>query len=231
MLHGVSAGDAAQLTALGSRIHISTGAPLFELGTEARDVFLIERGRIALTLPLRIGAGQEDVLVEERTAGQMVGWSALIPPHRFTLKASAPVDTDVLALPRAPLLELLRRAPRDRVRRDAERRVDRRPAPPGVPGDVAARDAARASRLDRRDAAANRAAGWRALPRWLAAAAMAGGARRQSAASRAQAPSRGPRRAGADERLEVPPPPFTDGHLPLLGLPRRPCPSTARAAS
>jgi CRP-like cAMP-binding protein len=105
MLHGVGAADAARLTALGSRAHVPTGAPLFELGSEARDVYLIERGRIALTLPMRIAARQEDVLVEERTAGQMVGWSGLIPPHRFTLKATAQIDTDVLVLPRAPLLE------------------------------------------------------------------------------------------------------------------------------
>ena len=105
MLHGVSAADASRLIALGSRVHVPTGARLFELGTEASSVYLIERGRIALTLPMRIGAGQEDVLVEERAAGQMVGWSALIPPHRFTLKASAQIDTDVLVLPRTPLLE------------------------------------------------------------------------------------------------------------------------------
>jgi CRP-like cAMP-binding protein len=104
MLHGVSAADAARLIALGSRIQVPTGAQLFELGTEAGDVFIIERGRIALTLPMRIGARHEDILVEERTAGQMVGWSGLIPPHRFTLKASAQIDTDVLVLPRAPVL-------------------------------------------------------------------------------------------------------------------------------
>ncbi|MGE5199150.1 MAG: Crp/Fnr family transcriptional regulator [Rhodospirillaceae bacterium] len=101
MLHGVSATDAARLTALGSRVHVPTGTQLFELGADAHDVFLIERGRIALTLPMRIGPRQEDALVEERTAGQMVGWSGLIPPHRFTLKASAQIDTDVLVLPRA----------------------------------------------------------------------------------------------------------------------------------
>jgi len=105
MLHGLGAADAARLTALGSRTHVPTGTQLFELGSAAHDVYLIERGRIALTLPMRIGARQEDVLVEERTAGQMVGWSGLIPPHRFTLKASAQLDTDVIVLPRAPLLE------------------------------------------------------------------------------------------------------------------------------
>jgi CRP/FNR family transcriptional regulator, cyclic AMP receptor protein len=105
MLDGVSADDAARLLALGSRVHVPTGAQLFDLGTEAHDVFLIDRGRIALTLPMRIGDRHEDILVEERTAGQLVGWSGLIPPHRFTLKASAQIDTDVLVLPRAPLLE------------------------------------------------------------------------------------------------------------------------------
>jgi CRP-like cAMP-binding protein len=111
MLQGVSAADAARLTALGSRAHIPSGAPLFELGAEARDVYLIERGRISLTLPMRIGARQEDVMVEERTAGQTVGWSGLIPPHRFTLKASAQLDTDVIVLPRAPLLEFFEANP------------------------------------------------------------------------------------------------------------------------
>jgi CRP/FNR family cyclic AMP-dependent transcriptional regulator len=105
MLNGVGAADAARLIALGSRLHVPTGAQLFELGTDAHDVFLIERGRLALTLPMRVGTRNEDVLVEERTAGQMVGWSGLSPPHRFTLKASAQIDTDVLVLPRAPLLE------------------------------------------------------------------------------------------------------------------------------
>jgi CRP-like cAMP-binding protein len=105
MLRGVAAADAARLAALGSRVHVPTGTQLFELGSDAQDVYLIDRGRIALTLPMRIGARQEDVLVEERIAGQMVGWSGLIPPHRFTLKASAQIDTDVIVLPRAPLLE------------------------------------------------------------------------------------------------------------------------------
>jgi len=105
MLHGVGAADAARVIALGSRVLVATGAQLFDLGAEAHDVYLIERGRIALTLPMRIGTQNEDVLVEERTSGQMVGWSGLTPPHRFTLKASAQIDTEVLVLPRWRLLE------------------------------------------------------------------------------------------------------------------------------
>jgi len=48
MLHGVGAADAARVIALASRVLVATGAQLFDLGAEAHDVYLIERGRIAL---------------------------------------------------------------------------------------------------------------------------------------------------------------------------------------
>lgn len=104
MLRGIGEDDAARLVALGSRPRLEPGQLLFDLGAEANDVYLIERGRIALTLPMKVGERHEDVLVEERTVGQVVGWSGLIPPHRFTLKAAALVTTDLVALPR-PALE------------------------------------------------------------------------------------------------------------------------------
>ena len=72
---------------------------------------MIERGRIVLTLPLRVAGRDEHVLIEERQAGQALGWSALIPPHRFTLKATAPLDSVVLAFPRATLLDYFAAAP------------------------------------------------------------------------------------------------------------------------
>ena len=71
---------------------------LFKLGDAAHNLYLIERGRIALTLPMQVKGAEQDVMVEERTAGQTVGWSALIPPHRFTLKATAQIETEVLAI-------------------------------------------------------------------------------------------------------------------------------------
>jgi CRP-like cAMP-binding protein len=49
---------------------------------------------------------EEDVFVEESAPGQAVGWSALIPPYRFTLTATAALyDAEVIALPREVLLK------------------------------------------------------------------------------------------------------------------------------
>jgi CRP-like cAMP-binding protein len=105
LLKNLSPADAAQVIALGSRMSVASGSVLFQLGADADRIFLIERGRINLTLPMQVLSRDEDVLVEERVSGQTLGWSALIPPHRFTLKATAQIDTQVLAVPRAALLD------------------------------------------------------------------------------------------------------------------------------
>ena len=104
LLQGLSIEDAQRVTALGRRIRVPSGGELFSLGSSADSLFVVERGRIALTLPMQVHQHAEDVLIEERSPGQAFGWSALIPPHRFTLKATAPLDSEVLALPRTALL-------------------------------------------------------------------------------------------------------------------------------
>ena len=111
LLSGLGADEVAAVTALGSRITLSNGDALFRLGDQADRLYVIERGRIALTLPMRVRDRDEDILIEERTAGQTLGWSALIPPNRFTLTATALVQTEVIALPRAALLEHFARTP------------------------------------------------------------------------------------------------------------------------
>jgi CRP-like cAMP-binding protein len=103
LLKGLAPADVERTLALGSRIALSSGDELFPLGAEAECLYLISRGQVNLTLPMRVRDRETDVLVEERTAGQTVGWSALIPPHRFTLRATAPVETEVVALSREVL--------------------------------------------------------------------------------------------------------------------------------
>ncbi len=105
LLNGLNQDEAAQVMALGSPVALRTGEVLFELGEVADRVFLVLRGRIALTLPMQIRGGEEDVLVEERLPGETLGWSGLIPPHRFTLKATAQTDGELIAFSRVALLE------------------------------------------------------------------------------------------------------------------------------
>jgi CRP-like cAMP-binding protein len=105
LLAGLQEEVAAAVMALGTPMSLRAGRVLFDLGTEADTIYVIERGRMTLTLPIDVGGREEHVLIEEREAGQALGWSALIAPHRFTLKATASLDSVVVALPRAALLE------------------------------------------------------------------------------------------------------------------------------
>src|SRR5271157_3850273 len=107
LLNGLSSPEAKQVLALGTRLIVPSGTSLFRLGEPADRLFLVERGRIRLTLPMQVRGREEDVVVEERTASQTVGWSALIPPHKFTLAATAPLETEVIALPREELRKYL----------------------------------------------------------------------------------------------------------------------------
>ena len=106
LLNGLSPADVEQVLALGTRMIVPSGTSLFQLGDPADRLFLTERGRIRLTLPMHVRDREENVFVEERSPGQTVGWSALIPPYRFTLTATASLhEADVIALPREALLE------------------------------------------------------------------------------------------------------------------------------
>jgi len=108
LLNGLSSDEAEQVLKLGTRLIVPSGAELFRLGDHADRLFLTERGRIRLTLPMQVRGREEDIFVEERSPGQTVGWSALIPPYRFTLTATAPLlEAVVIALPREALREYL----------------------------------------------------------------------------------------------------------------------------
>lgn len=111
LLQGMGDEQVSQALSLGSRISLRSGADLFALGDEADRIFIVDRGRIRLTLPMQVRGKTEDVMVEERAPGQTVGWSALIPPYRFTLKATAPLETEVIALSRDALRELFTAQP------------------------------------------------------------------------------------------------------------------------
>ncbi len=100
LLQGLDDDEAGRVLALGERITLVAGEVLFRLGDSAGSVYLITRGCIRLTLPMHVRDREENILVEEQATGHVVGWSALTPPYRFTLTATAPIETEVVALDR-----------------------------------------------------------------------------------------------------------------------------------
>jgi CRP-like cAMP-binding protein len=111
LLRGIDPGVLADLVALGRAATIPSGTVLFRLGDAAENVYVVLRGRIALTLPMEIRSVQQDVTVDEKGPGDVLGWSALVPPHRATLAARAIIDSELFLFPAAPMARALRDQP------------------------------------------------------------------------------------------------------------------------
>jgi CRP-like cAMP-binding protein len=111
ILSGLEEDQANQVLVLGSPRAYSVGEVVFDMGDEAKSLFLVRSGSVDLTLPLRVLGKEEDVAVEERVPGQMLGWSALVPPHRFTLKATVRAEAEFLVFPREHLLGFFSQQP------------------------------------------------------------------------------------------------------------------------
>ena len=111
LLAGLPERGAEEILALGERVALQAGEALFRLGEPADHLFLLTRGQVTLNLPMRLPGGEKDILVEEKLPGEALGWSALVPPHRFTLNARASLPSELLRFPRKPLLDHLEARP------------------------------------------------------------------------------------------------------------------------
>lgn len=79
------------------------GEVLFRLGEVATRLYVVGSGQIELTLPISLANEARELRIETRGPRTAVGWSALIPPHRFTLSAHAVGPVEVLGLTRSAL--------------------------------------------------------------------------------------------------------------------------------
>jgi CRP-like cAMP-binding protein len=88
-------GAIQQLATMGRTIHLDAGHELIREGDPTRDLGIVMAGRLALRLrvPER---GQVTILTLD--PGEVVGWSAVVPPHRSTSTVVALLPTDLVAV-------------------------------------------------------------------------------------------------------------------------------------
>ncbi len=98
---------------------VAAGTYLFHEGVELHHIYLVTEGNIAIVmeLPARNIAHRvadqltgemqtEDVVVSNVGAGEVFGWSGLLPPHQATAGAKAVSASKVVALNRQQLTQL-----------------------------------------------------------------------------------------------------------------------------
>ena len=108
---GLSEEQRRTVAALAGERRAAAGETLFRLGESAEALYVIRRGRVDLTFPLQVMGETREVRFQSLEAGRTLAWSALVPPHRLTLSASATTDLELLVMERRRILALLDEQP------------------------------------------------------------------------------------------------------------------------
>ena len=74
-------------------VHLHPGEYLFREGESADTFFVIRSGRVAIEMR----RPTERVVLDSAHEGDVVGWSWLVPPYRWTFDASATEETSAIA--------------------------------------------------------------------------------------------------------------------------------------
>jgi CRP-like cAMP-binding protein len=89
--------DALALAARCARhVHFRPGDLLFREGEPANAFYVLRRGRVALEMRTGTGSRLLDT-VDADDADNVVGWSWLVPPYRWTFDARAVTGTSAIA--------------------------------------------------------------------------------------------------------------------------------------
>lgn len=87
------------IEAISEVVTVADQERIFEKGGEAKDLYVVSSGTIKLCLPVTILSSEKEIDIDVRRAGDLIGWSALIPPHELTMSAYAVESTELLRIP------------------------------------------------------------------------------------------------------------------------------------
>ena len=91
LLNGLSNQEVAAISSLWSQIDILEAMTIFSEGAPASRLYLVVEEQVALQKAIRTphAAWPRHTTVAVCQPGELIGWSALIPPYRYTLSALA----------------------------------------------------------------------------------------------------------------------------------------------
>jgi CRP/FNR family cyclic AMP-dependent transcriptional regulator len=76
-----------------TNVHFRPGSLLFREGDPADVFYVLRHGRVSI----QMRTPTEDVLLDTAHDGDVVGWSWLVPPYRWTFDARATEETSAIA--------------------------------------------------------------------------------------------------------------------------------------
>jgi CRP-like cAMP-binding protein len=109
LFKGFSEEQIKKLADIATEESYKAGFQLWEKGDPAKNLYLLESGKIVLAMGAYMGTAKPpmQVTVDLITKGDAMGWSAIIEPYVYTLGARCIDDSKVIVFDAAKLRELL----------------------------------------------------------------------------------------------------------------------------
>jgi CRP-like cAMP-binding protein len=106
LFKGLSEDELKAVAALGREEAFDEGEVVFQEGTEARRVYVLADGRVALRFRLPLKPLTRETTIDTISKGEAFGWSALVRPHRLTATAICSEQAKCLVFERTDLQQL-----------------------------------------------------------------------------------------------------------------------------
>ncbi len=103
IFEGVSREAIEELCSRGREVSFEAGHKLFERDQHADELMIVQDGVVELVFPVQVMSVIREVTFERVQAGDVVAWSSLVSPHRFTLSACCASRCVLTALSRDSL--------------------------------------------------------------------------------------------------------------------------------
>lgn len=84
------------------------GETIFEARSPAEHLYIVAAGTIELKFSVIHYMERQEIPIERKFKGDAFGWSAIVPPHSFTLSAVATRDSELVRISRAQIEHLCR---------------------------------------------------------------------------------------------------------------------------
>ena len=101
----------ADLCSHGRLLSFEADDELFKRGEDADELMILQEGVVELLFPVQIMGVAREVTIETKQAGDVVAWSAVVHPYRFTLSARCAGKCTITAFHRDALWTLFERDP------------------------------------------------------------------------------------------------------------------------
>lgn len=110
LFESLSETDVERFVAISLPQEWGAGDTIFAEGHAAKDLYVVEHGKVALQMHLPSPQAQlsKRITVDVATKGEVFGWSAVVQPHTYTLAAVCLEKTRVLAVDGFKLRNLLK---------------------------------------------------------------------------------------------------------------------------